>query len=319
MLPFFGIDIIYLLFYFFSFFPFLNGQIINNPIKTDKVSNPIDYIINFKAENNQVIITEGGTLKTISMSNNINIVIHDSYLYSQPLFICVDESNNQYLFLDYKLFSFQTTEDQNVISNLILRNSLQPDIKFYGYIKGIESQGETPQKDAKCESLRNEIIIYGRRGQFIYFYFLSENKEKVFSVNFIGIEGEISCKLVKDNVYICACTEYNQITLKILAHVYTSENMEGLIMEKTIDVQNYNNHDNAIIYDTYAYNYKIVCARKISDNTIECKPFYINSIYSLDNSETTINFLELTSEYTANYSYYENNCNFTIFYAIEEI
>ena len=131
-------------------------------------------------------------------------------------------------------------------------------------------------------------------------------------------EGPISCKLIKDNVYICACREDNQITLKILAHVYirsvsnSKKVIEGLELKESINVSNFNNHDIPILYDTDNYNYKLLCAREIENNNIECKPFYIEAEYSLDYSYYNIKYLEMEeTDYTANFSYYENSCNYT--------
>ena len=186
------------------------------------------------------------------------------------------------------------------------------DIKFYGYIQGFSSSSEAPNIGAKCESLPNEIILYGRRGQNLIFYFMSENVIKDFVVNFFDVEGQFSCKLIKDNVYVCACTESHQITLKILAHIYVEENKEGLILKESINVPNFNNHEDAILYTTEFF-YKILCAREINNNTIECQPFYIEAEYSLNLSHTKIRFVEMIGEYMAFFSYYYDFGNQTIF------
>ena len=65
------------------------GQIINNPIETIKVSNPIDYIIFFGSNENLVTIKDGETQIVL----NINWA--DNY-YDNTLsyLLCHDESNN---------------------------------------------------------------------------------------------------------------------------------------------------------------------------------------------------------------------------------
>ena len=73
------------------FFPFSKENIFNNPISKGENSNPINY---------RIVIED----KDINGTNYI-LKYHDSYLFTQSLFLCVDESNHTFLFAENKLFS----------------------------------------------------------------------------------------------------------------------------------------------------------------------------------------------------------------------
>ena len=83
--------ILIIFFYFLIFFPFSEENILNNPIDVGVNSNPINYRI--VIEDNYI----NGT--------NYTLKYHNSYLFTQSLFLCVDESNNTFLFAENKLYN----------------------------------------------------------------------------------------------------------------------------------------------------------------------------------------------------------------------
>ena len=68
------------LYIFFCIFPTFFGEIINNPIKTEKEFNPIDYKIIFKTQNMQV---QASSIVNLILVDRDLKFIHDSYVISQ--------------------------------------------------------------------------------------------------------------------------------------------------------------------------------------------------------------------------------------------
>ena len=93
---------IFILFFFVSSLNPFPGEIINNPIKTNKTSNPIDYKIIFQPDtidrNNcyySNCLDNNNTL-SINTSKEFTKLFHDSFLISKNMFVCIDQSNNSF-------------------------------------------------------------------------------------------------------------------------------------------------------------------------------------------------------------------------------
>ena len=301
-------------FYYYILFYLSKEIIINNPLKLDKESNPVNYIIIYQSDTAEIQKETETVL--LNIIKDFNKFIHHSYIFSQSLFIFSDESNNYYLFIEYNFFQL-ILSNENEIQSLSNKKTFPNNIQFMGYIKLFEHSGEMPQIGGKCKIPQNEIVLYGKTIQnIIYFYFISEDNQKnpnVFTASFGMIEGTINCKLIKENVFICVCYEAPKFKLKILAHVYTGINAKGLVNEDSIDVPGFSNHDNPILYDTSNSYYKILCAREKTNNNIECISLYIEAEYSISSSYSSISFYNiLNNNYQAIYSYKEDSCNYTV-------
>ena len=86
-----------------------NQQIINNPIISDLEFNPINYIL--IPQNKTIKITSS---LTINITNDFVKFIHESYIFSQSLFLCIDESNNFFLFLNDKYYNVELSSEKQI-------------------------------------------------------------------------------------------------------------------------------------------------------------------------------------------------------------
>ena len=69
------------------FICFLKGEIINNPVKTNKESNPINYIILYKSPTATIQTTQ---TQILTISNSFIKFIHNSYIISQHDFLTAE-------------------------------------------------------------------------------------------------------------------------------------------------------------------------------------------------------------------------------------
>ena len=176
----------------------------------------------------------------------------------------------------------------------------------------IQYSGTLKIKDYMSKVDSNEIIFYGKEGENIYFYY--KFKKKLYNVNFGEIDENISCKLLKEAIYVCAFSKLGQVKLKFLVLVYlentNSENLALRDME-TVDIDDLSNHDSAILYDTSDSNYKIICARDKHTNIIKCISIEFEVTYSNTIPSLTCNLNKYEiNDYQATYLFNEDNCNF---------
>ena len=300
------------LYIYFSIFPTFFEEIINNPIKTEKEFNPIDYKIIFKTQNMQV---QASSIVNLILVDRDLKFIHDSYVISQTLAAGYDDEDDiLYLYMGDKSY-YLTLDQNNNIKTLKNKYELASNVQFTDYIISPHNFG-FPQKDAISAIERNEVILYRKTGQNIYFYYI---KEKVgYTVHFGNIDEHISCKNIIRAIYICAFSENNQVKLKVLAKVYLEDGQEEKELRDIGDIiiNEFNNHDSAALFDTKNENYKILCAREKISNNIECKAIestISNSVQAIGqiSLSSDINYYELNNEYEATFSFNENNCNFT--------
>ena len=282
-------------------------QKINNPIQINKDYNPIDYILIYQSNNVQINTTN----KTLnySVEKYFPKLFNNSFVFSQPFILCNDESNNYFLLLkEYYFKAFLMSEIDIRTSTLI--ETLSPNLIYYGYIK--ENKFIS---NHICLILKDEIILYGKSENNTFFYF-TEAKKK-YSINFGNIDGQISCKRIKSSYYICAFSVDKKVNINILVYKYSSANIKDLEIAKTKLINNFNYHENIILYDTSNSYYKILCAKRIDSNSIECIAIYVSISSSIFFSIKKINIkvyvYDILNDYQASFSYKEDNCNFTIF------
>ena len=91
-------SILFILGFYFCLFSLSFQQIINNPIKTNKELNLIDYIIIFQSD--EINIKLSNTTSYYKIKKDFNKLIQDSFIFSQPLILCNDQSNKNFLLLN---------------------------------------------------------------------------------------------------------------------------------------------------------------------------------------------------------------------------
>jgi len=303
---------ILLLYCFFFLISFSEEDIITNPIKTDKDSNPVDCRIIYKSITAEITSSS----LTLNILNNFVKFPHNAYLLSQPTFVFLNEGGFNNMFLGDRYFKFDFYEDEIKANSIINPGNLPSDIsniKFTDYIMHIEYRGTTKQKDNMCKIDSNENIFYRKDGQNLYFYYKYMGKS--FSVNFGDIDEQVSCKVIKEALYVCAFSQNSQIQLKFLVLIYY-ENLNAEARElkviDTISVFKLNNHDNAILYNTSDSNYKILCGRNVQYNDIKCCAIEFNFEYTPGMSSfTTTPFTayDIATGYETSFLYNEDYCN----------
>ena len=178
--------IILFLFINFNLISFLNGEsIFNNPSKSNKTFNPINYktiIISNKvsaqiqknllaiSEFFQNLQTDAQSVKEVSTDKieleNYDFTVlqhydksyYNSYIISSVFFGYKDNLNVTYIILENKLYILD--EINKELSQIVLENNP----KFYNidYING-ELQGH------------EVLIIYGKENEKIFFYYINSN------------------------------------------------------------------------------------------------------------------------------------------------
>ena len=296
---------IILLNYFTLLFVLSGQQIIHNPIISDKEFNPIDYILIPKESTVKVKISSLKFL-TLNIESNFLKNFHESYIVAQPLFFFNDESNKLFLFLEDKYYKVELSPG-NEDKRFSQKKALREGIKYLGFITCIESTYNNFPSNA-YRTYYNEIIIYGQKGGTIYFYYLLDDKYVTFSTSYSS--GKlISCKLCRGSIYICIFSINDDIEISIF--LFSESRQMIRFSPETLNI--FIGYENAIIYDTSNYDYKIICAKKKVNNNIECIAIYIDLITSYWSGHYDYNIIQLNNDTQFLFSYQEDNCNFTIY------
>ena len=302
--------ILFLLIFFQIFFFSQAEEIITNPTKIEKDSNPVNYIIIFESE------TAGINSLTLNVKKNFVKFPHDSYLLTLPIFVFVNEQNKNNMFLEDKYFMFDFDQNNELQNRLITNNDNLPsnisDIKFTDYIMGIKYNQVSISKDKMSKIDVNEIIFYGKNGENVSFYFMFA--KKYYTVHFGNIDDQVSCKVIKEAIFICAYTENYQIKLKFLVLVFLEDSNKELKDLYESNIFKFNGYDSAILYNTSNSNYKVICGRNKFSSNILCLGLYLDFDYSDSSASFTKNDItvyDLDSGYQTSYLFNNNYCNFT--------
>ena len=107
----------------------------------------------------------------------------------------------------------------------------------------------------------NEIVIYGKKEDNLYFKYIKENKSYTLEID--NIKDIISCKLIDSARYVCAYFINNAIKVDILALNYIEIGEKGLSILYTIQLNEFADFDNLILYEVENDPlYKLLCASK---------------------------------------------------------
>ena len=245
---------------------FSKSNIIYNPI----VDLKDDFLIKF---NFNSFTTSSGLILSLVNDNN-KIKYDQNYYYLSPsIFLCEDESYQQFIFSENKLYDINWNDENEIIS-LSIKRSLASDVKFNGYIKEHELIQTSVLSDKISNINKDEIIIYGTKESEIYFYYIKESNE--YLINGGLTNDKISCKFIKSAIYICVYVVNNNFKISILVHIYESINQKAVKILTTKNVENSLNFNEFILHDTDNENYKVLCVTKKKENgEVEFKYFEI--------------------------------------------
>ena len=275
----------------------IKSDIINNPIQTFNQSNPLDFYLSFANYSARTIYA----FNEIKITQEIDTIKFNdsSYIYSQNLFRCSSQVNT-YLFADYKLY--ETFENKNGIISAHLYKQIPDNCIYIGYIKERQFNGTSNKKGHKCGINANEIILYGIKEKSIIFYYIEE--EQTYEVVLNSKINTISCKLRDSTFYLCAIDQNDKLYLITLAHIYSDNNIKGLIQKKLIEIpiNNTSYNNKAFFYDSQKDHYKLVCSVNKDNYDVSC--IIINIGTSLDSDA---NFKEF-DYYISKFSVNEDNC-----------
>lgn len=286
---------------------------INNPRKAERENNPIDYKIIYVTKTAK--IQKESEELTLNLIKDIIKFTHDSYIFSQPLLVARDGNNIYYLFVEENYYRL-TLSSENKIESLESKKSLSLDFQYIDFILSERFAGEFALAGKMSPVLGEEIILYGKSGQYINFYYKTE--ETVYSIYFGDIEENISCKSIKEAIYVCAFSENSKIKLKFFVKIYKERTISASKEIKDLgdrEVSAFSNHDMPILYNTSNSQYKILFVREKTNNNIECLTIEFDATYNSGSSSFTLNmnFYEIINEYQTTFSYKEDNCNFTLY------
>ena len=299
-------NIIFIIFILFT--SFSKCQIIN-PVAITDDSNIDDYIINIESDSVQI---PGEAQLTIIKDEN-RIIYKNKSFYLNPNFIlCKDESSNYFLFMENYYYKINPNNLINEVETLKLEKHepLPYDIKYFGFIREKYFEQSSEVSNARSNINQDEIILYGKKGEDIYFYYI---KESYYSHQIDDDKNKISCKFVTNVCYICAYFKHNKIIIDILAHVYVSDGEKGIKNITTYNIEGMHDYDNLIIYDTDNDDYKILCAANKRIDAI-CKEIFISIHYDYpyDESSYYLNINNLNSDNDISFSE-KHECDITGF------
>ena len=258
---------------YFHLLPFAKEQLLNYPKLSDKASNPIDKIIIFQPDQAQIQINEDTVLPLNIIKNFTKY--HDSYFINPNLFFMVDITNSSFALAEsiyYKINLNNVGEIRDVERRI---DSLT-EVQYSNYIQAkFSSRGGMPTSTSEISSSigENEVILYGKKGQKLYFLYTTEKVSYDISVG--NLDDQISCKLANGAINVCAVSYQGKIMLKFFVLIYANSSSKKIIEKHSQDVDGFTNHENAILYDTENEDYKILCANKINDKSIECKQYIL--------------------------------------------
>ena len=139
----------------------------------------------------------------------------------------------------------------------------------------------------------------------MYFYYI----KKDFGNGALSVKNfnkKISSKLIKDTNYICAHINNNKIIISLINLKISGNKFTGITGDTHDKVINNNdNSDYVILFNTNIYNHKILCYNIKGKNEIKCFKIEFKD-KKFRGSDLDINF---------NVPLIENNCYFTWFYS----
>ena len=288
---------------FFILILFSKSDKILNPVKEDDITDLYNSIINFKF-NRVKIKNNNKQLDVINEEEHKIKYNNQLYYLSKNIILCKDESNNYFLLSNndyYKMtffsyYHYHRLEKTDSLESVTLIKSLQSDIQYKGYIQENHVSSYSVIENSLSNIGREEIIIYGKKGDYLYFSYIGESDYYILIENFGEI---ISCKLIGSSRYICAYFKSNKIQISILALKYNKNLQKELSIIDTIQPEGFDDYNDLIIYDTKEKDYKVLCATKKKNNSIKCIAILAKLEYKSINNlyEKEFNSFDLKNSY----------------------
>ena len=270
--------------------------------KEDIIENPKLIISNFKypiifnGNNNYYNIITSGKIYTIEKLTGNQIYINNSDTYNSPYFLCADESENYYLYSNKIYYNINLNSFFEIINmNKGTTFKFDSGTEYVGCIKQNEYDIINNQ----------ELIFYGEKSNRLYFYYIKKNFENgALSVK--NFNKKISCKLIKHTNYICAHINNNKIIISLINLKIVANKFSDITGDTYSNVINNNdNSDYVILFNTNIYNHKILCYNIKEKNEIKCFKIEFKD-KKFTGSDLNINF---------NVSLNENNCYISRFHS----
>ena len=206
------ISIFFILFSYFFLFIASNQQIINNPIKTNKDFNPINYIIIY--ESNEVHIKINNSTLILTVKKDFKKLFHNSFIFSQSLELCENKLNDIFLFVNEKYYLAKRESEIN-IKTISIIGELDPNFKYFGYTSALNPKNHNTNNNNL--DLKNEIIIYGKLNQKMNFFFIQNEIISIYDFEYK--DEQISCKYLNNYYIICTFSEDNTIQILLILFI----------------------------------------------------------------------------------------------------
>ena len=246
---------------------------------------------------NYSIITLGRIYTFEKLKGNITSMT-DVNSYSSPYYLCIDESNNYFLYANKDYYKININSNFQIIN--INKAPTNSEINSCDEISGCITQPECHKDGINIE--KNEIIFYGKKEGYLYFYYIKQNWGN--DANSLGsFKEKLACKFIYDLNYLCAYIKNNdkiEISLIILKK---SSQTQDIVGRYSYDLNNLQ-FDNLFLFDTKINQNKLLCSKKKDGTEIICYKIEFNN-NQFSSSDLNIKF-DVVSK--------ENVCDLTWFY-----
>ena len=244
-----------------------------------------DYVISL--DSYSVILDESKDELIIKKEPNQIIYEGKSYFLCPSFFLCSDQSNISFLFAENNYYNKTPYIcNDHSINSLFNITNLPSEIQYYGFIREKYYASFSLGSDSLSSIQINEVIIYGKQGDNLYFKYIEDNKTYTLEIN--NIKDIISCKLIDSSRYVCAYFINNAIKVDILTLNYNPLSGTSLSIQNTIQLNGFADFDNLILYDVVNYaSYKLLCASKKEPKWTICTGIYVSCEYSYSFSTYT--------------------------------
>ena len=164
--------------------------------KEDKIENPkliisnFQYPIIFNGNNNYYNIITSGKIYTIEKLTGNKIYINDSDTYNSPYFLCLDESDNYFLYANKIYYNIKLNSFFEIINiNEETTTNFNSRTEYIGCFKHYQHNSQNVYDRIG----NNEIIFYGEQTNTLYFLYIKKNFENDAS-RVTDFNKKISCK-----------------------------------------------------------------------------------------------------------------------------
>ena len=218
------------------------ANILNNYIKI------LLMIIFFFSDSKEDIIEN----PKLIISNFQNPIIFNGnnkyyYIYNSPYFLCVDESDNYFLYANKIYYNIKLNSFFEIINiNEETTTNFNSRTEYIGCFKHYQHNSQNVYDRIG----NNEIIFYGEQTNTLYFLYIKKNFENDAS-KVKDFNNKISCKLIENINYICSHIDKNNNKI-IISYVYLTQlNGNSDIAGTTHNnIINNDNSDYVILFNT---------------------------------------------------------------------